>query len=226
MERIWPGARPHVEVLGGGSQINFKVTSTTAPRASCRRQGHGASASTAASNTRHRSLRPPLAWADVVAFIEPEGYLVTRFVGGRSWIDALREPEALRRIASRFVRSTTGRRSWRGSTCSGRRGLRRHGATHGGRSPPGTTSRSRRPLVSSAPAVPLPSAHVTTTCSPPTSSTTARGSGSWTGVRGYGRRLLRPGELRRQQRPVEGRDRRAVVPTSVTCVRSTCGRWR
>ena len=37
---------------------------------------------------------------DVVAFIEPEGYLVTRFVGGKVvGSEALREPEALRRIA-------------------------------------------------------------------------------------------------------------------------------
>ena len=122
MERIWPGARPHVEVLGGGiTNRNFKVTfddgayvlrvggKDTELLGIDRRVEYEASLAAAAVGVG----------PDVVAFIEPEGYLVTRFVGGKVvGSDALREPEALRRIASRFVRSTTGRRSRRGSTRS------------------------------------------------------------------------------------------------------------
>jgi thiamine kinase-like enzyme len=103
VERIWPGARPHVDVLGGGiTNRNFKITlddgtfvlrvggQDTELLGIDRRVEYEASLAAAAVGVG----------PDVVAFIQPEGYLVTRFVGGKVvGPEALREPEALRRIA-------------------------------------------------------------------------------------------------------------------------------
>ena len=103
VERVWPGLRAEIEVLGGGiTNRNFKVTlddgayvlrlggKDTELLGIDRRVEHEASLAAAAIGVG----------PDVVAFIEPEGYLVTRFVGGKViGPEALREPESLRRIA-------------------------------------------------------------------------------------------------------------------------------
>jgi thiamine kinase-like enzyme len=85
VERVWPGGVDSVEVLGGGiTNHNFKVAvggqlyvlriggNDTARLGIDRRVEHEASLAAAALG-----IGP-----EVVAFVEPEGYLVTRFVEG------------------------------------------------------------------------------------------------------------------------------------------------
>ena len=103
VERIWPGRRAQIEVLGGGiTNRNFKVMlddgayvlriggKDTELLGIDRRIEYEASLAAAAVGVG----------PEVVAFVEPEGYLVTRFIGGAVvGPEVFREPEALRRIA-------------------------------------------------------------------------------------------------------------------------------
>jgi thiamine kinase-like enzyme len=103
VERVWPGARAQIEVLGGGiTNRNFKITlddgayvlrvggGDTELLGIDRRVEHEASLAAAAVGVG----------PEVIAFVEPEGYLVTRFLGGTVVApEAIREPEAIRRIA-------------------------------------------------------------------------------------------------------------------------------
>jgi thiamine kinase-like enzyme len=103
VERVWPGSRPQIEVLGGGiTNRNFKVTlgdgayvlriggKDTELLGIDRRVEHQASLAAAAVGVG----------PEVVAFVEPEGYLVTRFLEGEVVEpEAIREPEGLRRVA-------------------------------------------------------------------------------------------------------------------------------
>ncbi len=103
VEKVWPGTRPQIEVLGGGiTNRNFKVTlddgayvlriggKDTELLGIDRRAEYEASLAAAAVG-----VGPP-----VVAFIEPEGYLVTGFLEGTVVEpEAIRAPEALRRVA-------------------------------------------------------------------------------------------------------------------------------
>ncbi len=103
VERVWPGREATIEVLGGGiTNRNFKVTlddgayvlriggKDTELLGIDRRVEHEASLAAAAVGVG----------PEVVAFIEPEGYLVTRFIGGHVVMpEAIREGEALRRVA-------------------------------------------------------------------------------------------------------------------------------
>src|SRR5688572_17069176 len=102
VERVWPGVRAQVEVLGGGiTNRNFKVTvpdgtyvlriggKDTELLGIDRRVEHEASLAAAAVGVG----------PEVVAFIEPEGYLVTRYiVGDVVSPEAIRQPEALERV--------------------------------------------------------------------------------------------------------------------------------
>ncbi|MDQ3066365.1 MAG: phosphotransferase family protein [Actinomycetota bacterium] len=103
VERVWPGRAAQVEVLGGGiTNRNFKVTlddgayvlriggRDTELLGIDRRAEHEASLAAAAVGVGPQ----------VVAFIEPEGYLVTRFIEGEVVAaESIRNPEALRRVA-------------------------------------------------------------------------------------------------------------------------------
>ena len=103
VERVWPGSSPKIEVLGGGiTNRNFKITHDdgvyvlriggrdTELLGIDRRVEHEASLAAAAVGVG----------PEVVAFIEPEGYLVTRFLGGTVVEpEVIREPEAIHRIA-------------------------------------------------------------------------------------------------------------------------------
>ena len=103
VERIWPGCSAQIEVLGGGiTNRNFKVTlaedvyvlriggKDTELLGIDRRVEHEASLAAAAVGVG----------PDVVAFVEPEGYLVTRFIEGDVVApEAIREAEALHRVA-------------------------------------------------------------------------------------------------------------------------------
>jgi thiamine kinase-like enzyme len=106
--RVWPGRRPEIEPLGGGiTNHNFKVAlngetyvlriggKDTDLLGIDRRVEHGASLVAA-----DLGIGP-----DVVAFLEPDGYLVTRFIEGREVPpDEMRRPEALRRAAETLRR--------------------------------------------------------------------------------------------------------------------------
>ncbi len=103
VERVWPGREAEIEVLGGGiTNRNFKVAvdggtyvlrvggKDTELLGIDRRAEHEASLAAAAVGVG----------PEVVAFIEPEGYLVTRFIEGEVVVpEALREPEPIRRVA-------------------------------------------------------------------------------------------------------------------------------
>jgi thiamine kinase-like enzyme len=94
VERVWPGEHARIEVLGGGiTNRNFKVVvgddafvlriggRDTELLGIDRRVEHEASLVAAAVGVG----------PEVVTFVEPEGYLVTRFIEG-----AVVEPEAIR----------------------------------------------------------------------------------------------------------------------------------
>ena len=186
VERVWPGRKATIEVLGGGiTNRNFKIMlddgayvlriggKDTELLGIDRRVEHEASLAAAAVGVG----------PEVVAFIEPEGYLVTRFIGGAVvGPEAIREAEALRRIAQSLRAVHAGRRSRRASTrsASSRRTPRRPRRT-ASRFRRRTSAHARRRRSSSGRAARCPSVPATTTCSPPTSSTTAAGSGSSTG---------------------------------------------
>ena len=103
VERVWPGRRAQIEVLGGGiTNRNFKITlddgvyvlrvggKDTELLGIDRRAEYEASLAAAAVGVG----------PEVVDFVEPEGYLVTRFLEGRVVEpEAIREPERLRRVA-------------------------------------------------------------------------------------------------------------------------------
>jgi thiamine kinase-like enzyme len=103
VERIWPGRGAVIEVLGGGiTNRNFKVSvdgdtyvlriggKDTELLGIDRRAEHEASLAAAAVGVG----------PEVVAFIEPEGFLVTRYIEGDVVVpEAMREPEPLRRVA-------------------------------------------------------------------------------------------------------------------------------
>jgi thiamine kinase-like enzyme len=103
VERVWPGRDALIEVLGGGiTNRNFKVVlddgayvlriggRDTELLGIDRRVEHEASLVAAAVGVG----------PEVVAFIEPEGYLVTRFIEGPVVdAEAIREPQSLRRVA-------------------------------------------------------------------------------------------------------------------------------
>jgi thiamine kinase-like enzyme len=102
-QRIWPGSQPVVEVLGGGiTNRNFKVSvndesfvlriggKDTELLGIDRRAEHEASCVAA-----ELGVGP-----EVVSFLEPEGYLVTRFVEGTPVpVEELRRPARLRELA-------------------------------------------------------------------------------------------------------------------------------
>ena len=103
VERVWPGRQAAIEVLGGGiTNRNFKIRlddgayvlriggRDTELLGIDRRVEHEASLAAAAVGVG----------PEVVAFVEPEGYLVTRFLEGTVVEqETIREPEQLRRVA-------------------------------------------------------------------------------------------------------------------------------
>lgn len=111
--RVWPGRRLTVEPLGGGiTNRNFKVEvggeafvlriggRDTELLGIDRRAEHDASVAAAAAGVG----------PEVVAFVEPEGYLVTRFVEGEIVpVEEIRRPERLRELAGLLRRFHEGR---------------------------------------------------------------------------------------------------------------------
>jgi len=112
VRRLWPDAATELEVLGGGiTNRNFKVTldgeayvlriggKDTALLGIDRRAEHEASRVAA-----QLGVAP-----EVVRFVEPEGYLVTRFVAGEPVpLEELRRPPRLRELAHTLRRVHAG----------------------------------------------------------------------------------------------------------------------
>jgi thiamine kinase-like enzyme len=108
-ERVWPDGIRSLEPLGGGiTNRNFKVTLLDGAEVVLRIGGKDTELLGIDRHNEHAATR---AAADaglapeVVAFIEPEGYLVTRFVGGRPVpIEEVRRTHTMREIAGRLHR--------------------------------------------------------------------------------------------------------------------------
>ena len=112
VSRIWPGAQAEAQVLGGGiTNHNFKVDAPGGPYV----------LRVAGSDTEllgiDRAVEYEAALAaaavgvgpEVVEFVEPEGYLVTRFVEGEIVpLERMRDRDVIARVAQLSARSTTG----------------------------------------------------------------------------------------------------------------------
>ena len=107
--RVWPGREVELEPLGGGiTNRNFKVTVGGRDRSYSGSAGRTrpCSASTAQAEHEATSIAADLEIGpEVVAFVEPEGYLVTRFVEGSPLpVEEMRRPETLRAVAETLRR--------------------------------------------------------------------------------------------------------------------------
>jgi len=101
--RVWPGRRAEIEVLGGGiTNHNFKVTLDDGVYV-LRIAGRDTELLGIDRNVEHEASLAAAAVGvgpEVVAFIEPEGCLVTRFIDGAVIsLERMRDPETIRRVA-------------------------------------------------------------------------------------------------------------------------------
>ena len=167
VERVWPGREARIEALGGGiTNRNFKVASTagdyvlriggkdTALLGIDRRAEHG-----------RRWRRPRVGVGpEVIAYIEPEGYLVTRYIEGETRPGG--DPRA--GAAAAVARAA---RDPRGAAAPGavrrlprRGGLRGDGGAHGDRGAGRVRAGARAAGRDRARRGPVPSVRATTTC--------------------------------------------------------------
>ena len=107
-QRVWPGSRPVLEVLGGGiTNRNFKV-SVDGESFVLRIGGKDTELLGIDRHAEHEASRVAARLGigpEVVRFLEPEGYLVTRFVEGSPVLpEELRRPERLRELARTLLR--------------------------------------------------------------------------------------------------------------------------
>ncbi len=103
-ERVWPGGIRSLEPLGGGiTNRNFKVTLLDGARVVLRVGGKDTELLGIDRDNEHEATRAAAEAGlapEVVAFVEPEGYLVTRFVdGGPVPVEDVRRLATLREIA-------------------------------------------------------------------------------------------------------------------------------
>ena len=101
--RIWPDQQARVGVLGGGiTNHNFKVEVAGGPFV-LRVAGRDTAVLGIDRAVEHEASLAAAAVGvgpDVVAFVEPEGYLVTRFIDGSIVpVERMREPAWIRRVA-------------------------------------------------------------------------------------------------------------------------------
>src|SRR6476659_3045760 len=101
--RIWPGEEPRVEVLGGGiTKHNYRGDAVGGPYV-LRIAGRDTDALGIDRSVEHEAALAAAAVGvgpEVVAFVEPEGYLVTRFIEGSIVpLEDMREPEWIKRVA-------------------------------------------------------------------------------------------------------------------------------
>ena len=104
VERVWPGRDARVEVLGGGiTNHNLKVE-VDGERYVLRVAGKDTGLLGIDRGVELAATRAAAAAGigpEVVAFVEPEGWLVTRFVEGASPpLERMREPDLLARVAA------------------------------------------------------------------------------------------------------------------------------
>jgi len=102
-ERVWPDGIRSLEPLGGGiTNRNFKVTLLDGAEVVLRIGGKDTELLGIDRDNEHAATRAAAAAGlapEVIAFVEPEGFLVTRFVGGRVVpVDEVRTTKALREI--------------------------------------------------------------------------------------------------------------------------------
>jgi thiamine kinase-like enzyme len=103
VERVWPNRRPEIEPLGGGiTNHNFKVL-VDGDAYVLRIGGKDTELLGIERSVEHAASRAAAALGvapEVVAFLEPEGYLVTRFVEGRGIPpEEMRLPARIRQAA-------------------------------------------------------------------------------------------------------------------------------
>jgi thiamine kinase-like enzyme len=103
VERVWPGRGARAEILGGGiTNHNLKV-SLDAEQYVLRIAGNGTGLLGIDRRVELDATRRAAALGvgpEVVDFVEPEGWLVTRFIDGQPVpLDRMRDPETLQRIA-------------------------------------------------------------------------------------------------------------------------------
>jgi thiamine kinase-like enzyme len=108
VQRIWPGSSPELEVLGGGiTNRNFKV-SVDGGSFVLRIGGKDTELLGIDREAEHEASRVAAELGvgpEVVSFLQPEGYLVTRFVEGSPVpVEELRQPERLRDLAGTLRR--------------------------------------------------------------------------------------------------------------------------
>jgi thiamine kinase-like enzyme len=101
--RVWPGRRPDIEPLGGGiTNHNFKVA--VDGEVCVLRVGGKDTELLGIDRAAEHGASLVAAWAgvgpEVVAFLEPEGYLVTSFIEGRPIPpEEMRMPATIARVA-------------------------------------------------------------------------------------------------------------------------------
>jgi thiamine kinase-like enzyme len=104
VERVWPGREARLEVLGGGiTNHNLKVE-VDGERFVLRVAGKDTGLLGIDREVELAATKAAAAAGigpDVVMFVEPEGWLVTRFVAGEiPPVERMREPEMLTRVAT------------------------------------------------------------------------------------------------------------------------------
>jgi len=101
--RIWPGEEARVEVLGGGITDHNVRVDVAGESYVLRLSGRHTPLLGIDRAVEHEASLAAAAVGvgpDVVAFVEPEGYLVTRYIDGSVLpVEKMREPESIRRVA-------------------------------------------------------------------------------------------------------------------------------
>jgi thiamine kinase-like enzyme len=104
VERLWPGREARLSVLGGGiTNHNVRVDLDDGSAYVLRVAGQGTELLGIDRQAEYEATRAAAAVGvgpEVVAFLEPEGWLVTRFIEGEiPPVEQLREPDSLARVA-------------------------------------------------------------------------------------------------------------------------------
>jgi thiamine kinase-like enzyme len=105
VERVWPGRQATVSVLGGGiTNHNLKVEFDNGETYVLRIAGRDTELLGIDRSVEHQASLAAAAVGvgpEVVAFLEPEGYLVTRFVQGEIVpAERMHDPETIQRVAA------------------------------------------------------------------------------------------------------------------------------
>jgi thiamine kinase-like enzyme len=104
VERLWPGRAARLEILGGGiTNHNVRIELDDGTACVLRVAGQDTGLLGIDRRAEHEATRSAAALGvgpEVLAFLEPEGWLVTRFIGGAvPSVEWLRSPEGLETVA-------------------------------------------------------------------------------------------------------------------------------